>query len=221
MVVHIRIILVLLMFSVCLSAQEGSDSVSPAEVGQQDSVASSSAEAKVTLNVEVDSATGIHAKVTSEGGEGEVQSLVEGGGDKAGAKIDTTGIERGMKGAETIDHLKDTISFSKIFWSVIFLLAGYLFIKYSVKLMDLFAESSTRVRLGVKRFIPIYRIIAWTLVIFIVIKGVISPSWEAVVALGASVGVSVGFAAQDILKNIFGGITILAEKPFQVGDKID
>ncbi|MCA1747437.1 MAG: hypothetical protein LC655_07045, partial [Bacteroidales bacterium] len=70
----------------CLSAQEGSDSVSPAEVGQQDSVASSSVEAKVTLNVEVDSATGIHAKVVSEGGKGEVPSLVEGGGDKAGAK---------------------------------------------------------------------------------------------------------------------------------------
>jgi small-conductance mechanosensitive channel len=207
-----RVILVLLLFSVRLFAQEGADTISPAGGGQQDSLAVTSVEAKVTLNVEADSATGIHAQVTSEGGEGD---------NKAAVEADTTGIARGVKGAETIEKLKDTISFSKIFWSVIFLLAGYLFIKYSVKLMDLFAESSTRVRLGVKRFIPIYRIIAWTLVIFIVIKGVISPSWEAIVALGASVGVAVGFAAQDILKNIFGGFTILAEKPFQVGDKID
>ena len=33
--------------------------------------------------------------------------------------------------------------------------------------------------------------------------------------------VAVGFAAQDILKNIFGGIMILFDRPFQVGDKIE
>ncbi|MEX0982811.1 MAG: mechanosensitive ion channel domain-containing protein [Bacteroidales bacterium] len=148
----------------------------------------------------------------AEGGGGSVAE----GGDGAAEKG-----EGGIKGAETIEHLRESISFTKIFWSFVLLLIGYLFIKYSVKVLDLFAERSTRIRLSFKRFIPIYRIVAWTLVLFIVIQGVISPSWEAVVALGASVGVAVGFAAQDILKNIFGGITVLAEKPFQVGDKID
>ena len=31
-------------------------------------------------------------------------------------------------------------------------------------------------------------------------------------------GIAVGFAAQDTIKNLFGGATILADKPFQVGD---
>jgi small-conductance mechanosensitive channel len=41
------------------------------------------------------------------------------------------------------------------------------------------------------------------------------------VALTASAGIAVGFASQDILKNIFGGIMILFDRPFQVGDKIE
>jgi len=36
-----------------------------------------------------------------------------------------------------------------------------------------------------------------------------------------SVGVAVGFASQDILKNIFGGIVIIFDQPFKVGDKIE
>ena len=39
-------------------------------------------------------------------------------------------------------------------------------------------------------------------------------------AAGAALGVAIGFAAQDILKNIFGGLVIIADRPFQVGDKI-
>ncbi|MBZ0265280.1 mechanosensitive ion channel family protein, partial [bacterium] len=35
-----------------------------------------------------------------------------------------------------------------------------------------------------------------------------------------SAGIAIGFASQDILKNIFGGIIILFDRPFQVGDKI-
>lgn len=124
------------------------------------------------------------------------------------------------KGAETIGLLKDSISFGKIFWSLLLFLVGYLFIKYSSRILNLLAERSSRVRLSFKRFLPVYRILAWTLVLFIIIQGIISPSWNAIIALGASVGVAVGFAAQDVLKNIFGGITILVEKPFQVGDKI-
>lgn len=134
--------------------------------------------------------------------------------------IDSLKMEKGIKGMETIGQLKDSISFGKVLWSLIFFLIAFLFIKYTVKILDLLSERNSKVRLSFKRIIPIYRIIAWTIVVFIILQGIIKPSWEAVIALGASVGVAIGFAAQDILKNIFGGMAILIEKPFQVGDKI-
>jgi len=42
----------------------------------------------------------------------------------------------------------------------------------------------------------------------------------SILAFSASIGVAVGFASQDLLKNIFGGIVIIFDKPFQIGDKI-
>lgn len=41
------------------------------------------------------------------------------------------------------------------------------------------------------------------------------------VALTAAAGIAVGFASQDILKNIFGGVIILFDRPFQIGDKVE
>jgi small-conductance mechanosensitive channel len=63
--------------------------------------------------------------------------------------------------------------------------------------------------------------VIWSFAIYIVIAGVIAPPFETIVAIGASVGIAVGFASQDILKNIFGGIIIILDRPFQVGDKIE
>ncbi len=115
------------------------------------------------------------------------------------------------------------ISFAKIFWSLLLFLVGYFTIRFLTRLLELISEksSSTTYRITIKGFIPIIRIIGWIFVIFIIIAGVIQPKIEAVLALTASVGVAVGFASQDILKNIFGGIVILLDAPFKVGDKIE
>ncbi|TFH34691.1 MAG: mechanosensitive ion channel [Bacteroidia bacterium] len=155
--------------------------------------------------------------IIKEGLNLQQDSLVAGSGV---AVTDSTRARFGIRKPESIEPIKNSISFTKVFWALIFFLSGFLFIRFSVKLLDLFAERSTRIRLSLKRFLPVYRVLAWIVVLFIIIKGIINPSWEAVVALGASVGVAIGFAAQDVLKNIFGGITLLIEKPFQVGDKI-
>jgi len=50
---------------------------------------------------------------------------------------------------------------------------------------------------------------------------ILQPPLETIITVSASIGIAVGFASQDILKNVFGGIMIILDKPFQVGDKID
>ena len=115
----------------------------------------------------------------------------------------------------------EMISFSKIFWTIFFILFGYFLIKIVITILNLIAERSTRFRITIKSLIPIIRIFIWTMIIFIIVKGVFNPKMETLIAVFASVGIAVGLAASDLLKNVFGGITILFDKPFQVGDKID
>jgi MscS family membrane protein len=115
----------------------------------------------------------------------------------------------------------DSISFPKIFWTIILLIITYYLIKLVISLLTIISEKFVRLRITIKSLIPVVRIIIWVIIIFAIIKGIYDPPIETIIAVGASLGIAVGFAAQDLLKNVFGGIALLLDKPFQVGDKID
>jgi MscS family membrane protein len=126
---------------------------------------------------------------------------------------------------DIIDQLQppsilEVVSAGKVIWSVIFSVLGLYIIKLITRVLEVFAERSTRYRITIKSIVPIVRIFGWILILYIIIAGIFRPPVATVIAVTASVGIAVGFAAQDILKNIFGGIMILFDRPFQVGDKI-
>lgn len=125
------------------------------------------------------------------------------------------------KSEQGLPAFSDIISFEKIFWTIVILLITYGSTKLFVSVVEGFAERSTKYRLFIKRLVPISRILIWIVAIFFVVEGVIDPPVETLFTVLASVGLAVGFASQDILKNIFGGFMIILDRPFQVGDKID
>jgi MscS family membrane protein len=135
---------------------------------------------------------------------------------------DTTKSDKGSdEKLTTPPAISDIISINKIIWAIIFFIAGLYIIKFFTKIFELFAEKSTRYRIAIKGIIPVLRILGWTIVIYIIIAGIFKPPAATLLAVAASLGIAVGFASQDIFKNIFGGIMILFDKPFQVGDKIE
>ncbi|MEP0987151.1 mechanosensitive ion channel family protein [Ekhidna sp.] len=117
--------------------------------------------------------------------------------------------------------ISEIISLSKIFWAIIFLIGGYLFIRITSKILEIFAEKSTQYRITIKSFIPVVKILGWIGLVFVVVAGIFQPPAATLLAFSASVGVAIGFASQDIIKNIFGGVMILFDRPFKAGDKID
>lgn len=108
----------------------------------------------------------------------------------------------------------------KIVSAFLVIIIGWLAMRYTTALMELLSERWPQYRLMIKGFIPIVRITGWTVLISFVIVGIFKPPIQSVVAFTASAGIAIGFASQDILKNIFGGIMIIFDKPFKVGDKI-
>jgi small-conductance mechanosensitive channel len=123
--------------------------------------------------------------------------------------------------SQEVPPLSELLSWGKIIWSLIIILIAHFTIKLLVIIIERFAERSVKHRMTLKSVSPVLRILSWTLVLIIIIHGIIRPPIETIFAVTASVGIAVGFAAQDILKNIFGGIMILFDRPFQVGDKIE
>ncbi len=109
---------------------------------------------------------------------------------------------------------------SKIIFSLFILIITYLFIRGLSIIMGVWAESNTQHRVTIKGLIPLFRVILWTGSLIFILVAVFRPPMASVLAFSASVGVAVGFASQDLLKNIFGGIIIIFDKPFRIGDKV-
>ncbi|UII23338.1 mechanosensitive ion channel family protein [Fulvivirga ligni] len=120
-----------------------------------------------------------------------------------------------------IPSLSDLISIGKVFWAIVFLFGGYFTVRFIGSILEKLAEKSTNYRITIKGLVPVIKISVWMIVLFIIIMGIFHPPVNGIIAATASIGIAVGFAAQDILKNIFGGIMILFDRPFQVGDKIE
>lgn len=131
---------------------------------------------------------------------------------------DTTRTGRQIK---TPPQVIQNIPVGKVISVILFLVFSYLIIASLTRFLYFFGERNPSYRIRVKGAVPIVRIISWTLVIYIIIVGIIHPTVSGLLALATSLGVAVGFASQDILKNIFGGIMILVDRPFIVGDKIE
>jgi MscS family membrane protein len=135
-----------------------------------------------------------------------------------------TGIQESKPFIDTLPHTQSEnkwrISAGNVVWSFIIFSAALVVFKYLTIFLETIAEHWSYLRLFIKRLIPIIRISGWTVVVYIIIFDIFAPPIETIIAVTASAGIAVGFASQDILKNIFGGVMILFDRPFQVGDKI-
>lgn len=108
----------------------------------------------------------------------------------------------------------------RVFWTMVLMILTYFLVRSSIWLLERLSEASANQRLFYKRLVPIARIVLWAMSIYIVVRVVFDVDAQSLLAATAAIGVAVGFAAQDLLKNIFGGLVIISDRPFQVGDKI-
>jgi len=121
---------------------------------------------------------------------------------------------------KALSEIENLISVGIILAIIIALIITYFINRFVVVVLENLSEKFTSYRLGIKRMVPVVRLVIWTFAIYIIIAGIINPPLSTIITVLASVGIAVGFAAQDILKNIFGGFIIIMDRPFQVGDKI-
>jgi small-conductance mechanosensitive channel len=92
-------------------------------------------------------------------------------------------------------------------------------IRYSSRLLDALASQSPRARFVVRWVQPMIRIFFWFSALMLCFA-LVAPSTETFYAGLASAGIAIGLGAQDLVKNILGGLIILADRPFQLGDRV-
>lgn len=104
--------------------------------------------------------------------------------------------------------------------SIVVVILFNLLIRATVWLLDALAERQPTRRLFYKRLVPITRIVLWIFAAYLIVRVIFQIDASSLFAAAAAIGVAVGFAAQDLIKNLFGGIILVFDQPFQVGDKV-
>ncbi len=107
-----------------------------------------------------------------------------------------------------------------IFWSLVVILVFHFLIRMLVWILETLAERSVARRLSFKWLIPITRMTLWAIATYLIVNNVFRVDAQGLLAASAALGVAIGIAAQDMLKNVLGGLIVVFDQPFQVGDKI-
>ena len=107
----------------------------------------------------------------------------------------------------------------KAAFSLVLVLGAFLAIRLGLLFLNAFSERAARYRF-LKKVGPAFQVFVWAGTIYVVVVWVFHPQRETLLAFMTASGVAIGFASQDMLKNIFGGLMIVLARPFQVGDKI-
>ncbi|MCC5926203.1 MAG: mechanosensitive ion channel [Bacteroidetes bacterium] len=130
-------------------------------------------------------------------------------------------VEATNEAERIIPSVTEIISFGKIFMSILVLLLVWVGSRFISSVLTNLSERFSGQRLFIKRLVPIVKVLVWSVALYFIIAGILQPPLETIITVSASIGIAVGFASQDILRNIFGGIMIILDRPFQVGDKIE
>ncbi len=141
---------------------------------------------------------------------------MEQGGTVAAAEPDTAGVALDLEEAtEEVRSLG-----VGIFWSLVIIVVFHFLIRALAWILETLAERSVRRRLTFKWLIPITRMALWGIAAYLILRTVFRVDAQGLLAASAALGLALGIAAQDLLKNVFGGLIVVFDQPFQVGDKI-
>ncbi len=110
-------------------------------------------------------------------------------------------------------------TFQRIGAAVAALGVAWLVIRWTSRVLETMSRRSTRARFFIKWVEPVLRIGIWFVAILICVN-LLAPSRETFFAGIASLGLALGLGAQDLVKNLIGGLVVVGDRPYQLGDRV-
>ncbi|NPE29570.1 mechanosensitive ion channel [Methanococcoides sp. SA1] len=100
------------------------------------------------------------------------------------------------------------------------LVIAYMVTRVISFLLTAYSEKMGKDRIKIKMLLPILKISIYGYTVYYIMAKLLEVSAQELVLLGGLLGVAIGFGLKDLFANIIGGIIIVFEKPYQIGDKI-
>lgn len=120
----------------------------------------------------------------------------------------------------SVPELLQRISTGKVLAAVVVLAGAFVLARLTVLLLDGLGKRAPRARFFFNMMAPVTRLGIWIAALVVILLGIISPPLTTLVAVLAPIAIALGFGAQELVKSLAGGLLILVDRPFQLGDRV-
>lgn len=120
----------------------------------------------------------------------------------------------------------DPAEFAEAFGASFFLEAiavfgvAYLLVRAATVALSVVAERTPARRITIKMFRPVVKLVGYGAAVYVVLGPLLNLSAAQLLAVSGLLGAAIGFGLQDVAASLLGGLVIVAERPYRVGDKV-
>ncbi len=100
------------------------------------------------------------------------------------------------------------------------LIVAYVVARVGAAALSAVAERVPRHRITISMFVPILRFLAYGAAVYLVVRPVLRLTTTQLLAVSGLLAAAVGFGLKDLVAGVVGGLVIVSERPYQVGDKV-
>jgi len=112
------------------------------------------------------------------------------------------------------------LTFGTVTYAILLIIGAWVLVWALTKVLTFLSEKVGGKRIMIKMIIPLIKLLIWIAVIFLVITSIVDFSSVNLLAFSGLLGAALGFGLKDVVGDFVGGIAIIIEQPFKVGDKI-
>ena len=121
---------------------------------------------------------------------------------------------------DTITTLTHMVRWTGLVASAFVIAGAWLLLRFTARLVDQLGTAFGDYRLTLQKFSAFFRFGVFFATISSVILLSLDISREMLAIMGGTAAVAVGFAMKDLVASLVAGVTIMFDRPFQVGDRV-
>jgi small-conductance mechanosensitive channel len=103
---------------------------------------------------------------------------------------------------------------------LVVLVGAYVTARVVAAALSVAAEYSVSRRIGIKLFIPVAKFAIYGTAVYLVLGPLLRLSAAQLLAVSGLLGAALGFGLRDLAAGVIGGLVVIVEKPYRVGDKV-
>lgn len=107
-----------------------------------------------------------------------------------------------------------------ILGGLVLLLGAYLLVRLVAVVVTALSERTVKYRITAKMILPVFKAFVYAAVVYYILPlDVLTPS--QLLAVSGLIGAAIGFGIQGLISSLLGGLIIILERPYKVGDNIE